>query len=162
MLHLQLRFQFTVMLMIWMLERGSFTTFSSSLLGLIGLTLIVLKVWVTCDFDFLCVTYPPATYETSKISKTFGKMIFTTSLYCYDMLDCDNNTTGWCIEVDGFFHSDNKCHFYPCNFEIGANTHASPFYTNIFFMVPSHSSWQVFCAIAPIPHTCSLSHWILD
>jgi hypothetical protein len=51
------------------------TTFSSSLLGLIGLTLIVPIVWVT-SCDFLCVTYPPATYETSKISKTFGKNDF--------------------------------------------------------------------------------------
>jgi hypothetical protein len=74
-------------------------------------------------------------------------MILTTSLYCYDMLDhCDNNTTGWCIEVEGVFHSDNNCHFYRLNFEIGANTHASrTFYTNTFFI----GSFALFMASCP-------------
>jgi hypothetical protein len=70
-------------------------------------------------------------------------MILTTSLNFYVMLDCDNNTTGWCIEVEGFFHSDNKCHFYPLNFEIEAYTHASrTFYTNTFFI----GSFTIFMA----------------
>ena len=79
------------------------------------------------------------------------------------MLDCDNNTTGWCIEVKGFFHYDNKCHFYPLNFEIGAYVHASrTFYKHIFHRLLRNLHGKYFVQLPSFPHNCSLSCWILD